>query len=63
MKKHIIEVPDVEAVGVYAIHNKKNDKYYMKYYTKGTMCNWYCDSVMESYFANGGFFEQPYNNV
>ena len=27
MKKHIIEVPDVEAVGVYAIHNKKNDKY------------------------------------
>lgn len=29
MKKHIIEVPDVEAVGVYAIHNKKNDKYYI----------------------------------
>lgn len=29
MKKHIIEVPDVEAVRVYAIHNKKNDKYYI----------------------------------
>lgn len=29
MKKHIIEVPDVEAVGVYAIHNRKNDKYYV----------------------------------
>jgi hypothetical protein len=29
MKKHIIEVPDIEAVGVYAIHNKKNDKYYI----------------------------------
>lgn len=29
IKKHIINVPDVEAVGVYAIHNKKNDKYYI----------------------------------
>lgn len=29
IKKHIINVPDVQAVGVYAIHNKKNNKYYV----------------------------------
>ena len=29
MKKHIIEVPDVSAVGIYAIHNKENGKYYI----------------------------------
>lgn len=29
MKKHIIEIPDIEAIGIYAIHNKKNNKYYV----------------------------------
>lgn len=28
-KQHIIQVPDVKKVGVYAIHNKSNDKYYI----------------------------------
>ena len=42
---------------------KKNDKYYLQYATPGTICNWYCDIVMESDSANGGFVEQPYNPV
>lgn len=29
MDKHILYVQDIEAIGVYAIHNKKNDKYYI----------------------------------
>ena len=29
MGKHILYVQDIEAIGVYAIHNKKNDKYYI----------------------------------
>ena len=28
-KQHIIEVPDVPKIGVYAIRNKKNNKYYI----------------------------------
>lgn len=27
--KHIIEIPEVRKVGVYAIHNKENNKYYV----------------------------------
>ncbi len=42
---------------------KNNDKYYLQYATPGTICNWYCDIVMESDSANGGFIEQPYNPV
>lgn len=42
---------------------KNNDKYYLQYATPGTTCNWYCDIVMESDSANGGFVEQPYNPV
>lgn len=42
---------------------KNNDKYYLQYATPGTTCNWYCDIVMESDSANGGFIEQPYNPV
>ena len=42
---------------------KNNDKYYLQYVTPGTICNWYCDIVMESDSANGGFVEQPYNPV
>ena len=42
---------------------KNNDKYYLQYATPGTICNWYCDIVMESDNANGGFVEQPYNPV
>ena len=42
---------------------KNNDKYYLRYATPGTICNWYCDIVMESDSANGGFVEQPYNPV
>lgn len=42
---------------------KNNDKYYLQYATPGTICNWYCDIVMESNSANGGFIEQPYNPV
>lgn len=42
---------------------KNNDKYYLQYATPGTICNWYCDIVMESDNANGGFIEQPYNPV
>ena len=42
---------------------KNNDKYYLQYATPGTICNWYCDIVMESDSANGGFVEQPYNPV
>lgn len=42
---------------------KNNDKYYLQYATLGTICNWYCDIVMESDSANGGFVEQPYNPV
>ena len=42
---------------------KNNDKYYLQYATPGTLCNWYCDIVMESDSANGGFIEQPYNPV
>ena len=28
-KKHIIDVPDVEKIGVYAIYNSKTDRYYV----------------------------------
>lgn len=42
---------------------KNNDKYYLQYATPGTICNWYCEIVMESDSANGGFIEQPYNPV
>lgn len=42
---------------------KNNDKYYLQYATPGTICNWYCDIVMESDSAHGGFIEQPYNPV
>lgn len=42
---------------------KNNDKIYLQYATPGTICNWYCDIVMESDSANGGFVEQPYNPV
>lgn len=42
---------------------KNNDKYYLQYATPGTICNWYCDIVMESDSANGGFVEQPHNPV
>lgn len=42
---------------------KNNDKYYLQYATPGTICNRYCDIVMESDSANGGFVEQPYNPV
>lgn len=42
---------------------KNNDKYYLQYATPGTICNWYCDIVMESDSANEGFVEQPYNPV
>ncbi len=42
---------------------KNNDKYYLQYATPGNICNWYCDIVMESDSANGGFVEQPYNPV
>lgn len=42
---------------------KNNDKYYLQYATPETICNWYCDIVMESDSANGGFIEQPYNPV
>ena len=28
-KNHILNVPDVEKIGVYAIHNKKTNKYYV----------------------------------
>lgn len=47
--------------GVWIVKN--NDKYYLQYATPGTICNWYCDIVMESDSANGGFIEQPYNPV
>lgn len=40
----------------------KNDgKYYLQYATPGTICNWYCDVVLQSDSVNGGFVEQPYN--
>lgn len=42
---------------------KHNNKYYLQYATPGTICNWYCDIVMESDSATGGFVEQPYNPV
>lgn len=42
---------------------KNNGKYYMQYATPGTICNWYCDIVMESDSATGGFKETPYNPV
>lgn len=42
---------------------KNNDKYYLQYATPGTICNWYCDVVLESDSVNGGFVEQPYNPV
>ena len=47
--------------GAWIVKNK--DKYYLQYATPGTICNWYCDIVMESDSANGGFVEQPYNPV
>lgn len=47
--------------GVWIVKN--NNKYYLQYATPGTICNWYCDIVMESDSANGGFVEQPYNPV
>lgn len=42
---------------------KNNGKYYLQYATPGTICNWYCDVVLESDSVNGGFIEQPYNPV
>lgn len=42
---------------------KNNDTYYLQYATPGTICNWYCDVVLQSDSANGGFVEQPYNPV
>lgn len=42
---------------------KNNNKYYLQYATPGTICNWYCDIVMESDSANGPFIEMPYNPV
>lgn len=42
---------------------KNEGKYYLQYATPGTICNWYCDIVMESDSASGTFVEQPYNPV
>ena len=42
---------------------KNKNKYYLQYATPGTICNWYCDVVLESDSVNGGFVEQPYNPV
>lgn len=42
---------------------KNNGKYYLQYATPGTICNWYCDVVMESDSPAGKFIEQPYNPV
>jgi len=42
---------------------KNNDRYYLQYATPGTICNWYCDIVLESNTPDGGFIEQPYNPV
>lgn len=42
---------------------KNNNKYYLQYATPGTICNWYCDIVMESDNADGPFVEKPYNPV
>lgn len=42
---------------------KNNGKYYLQYATPGTICNWYCDVVLESDSAGGPFVEQPYNPV
>lgn len=45
--------------GAWIVKNK--NKYYLQYATPGTICNWYCDVVLESDSVNGGFVEQPYN--
>lgn len=42
---------------------KNNNKYYLQYATPGTICNWYCDVVLESDSVDRGFIEQPYNPV
>lgn len=42
---------------------KNENKYYLQYATPGTICNWYCDIVMESDNATGPFEEMPYNPV
>jgi hypothetical protein len=42
---------------------KRNNKYYLQYATPGTICNWYCDIVMEGNSPQGPFVEQPYNPV
>jgi hypothetical protein len=42
---------------------KHNDRYYLQYATPGTICNWYCDVVLESNRPDSGFVEQPYNPV
>ena len=47
--------------GAWIVKNK--NKYYLQYATPGTICNWYCDVVLESDSVNGGFVEQPYNPV
>lgn len=47
--------------GAWIIRNK--DKYYLQYATPGTICNWYCDIVMQSDSADRGFVEQLYNPV
>lgn len=43
-KNHIIDVPDVEKIGVYAIYNSKTDKYYVGSSTniKKRMCQHRC---------------------
>ncbi|MDR3218905.1 MAG: family 43 glycosylhydrolase [Dysgonamonadaceae bacterium] len=40
---------------------KNNNKYYLQYATPGTICNWYCDVVMEGDSPTGPFTETPYN--
>lgn len=42
---------------------KHKDRYYLQYATPGTICNWYCDIVMEGNSPDGPFIEQPYNPV
>jgi hypothetical protein len=42
---------------------KNNDTYYLQYATPGTICNWYCDVVMEGKSPTGPFTEMNYNPV
>ncbi len=47
--------------GAWIVKNK--DTYYLQYATPGTICNWYCDIVLESDNPDDAFIEQPYNPV